>query len=159
MNDTHAAAGLPPAPPGHWLARNARWLVPAVVVVLLSMVLLSCAGLVLMVMHMMRTSPPHQMAMPLVFENDRVVQALGTPIEQGALVQGSFSTSGDTGSADLQVPIAGPNGDAVVHIKASKAAGTWTLDHVTVQFESDARKLIIVPAPDPATEPATEPAP
>ena len=73
----------------------------------------------------MRSSEPYQVAVARAKANGDVVAALGTPIAEGSLPSGSISTSGGSGSADLSIPIKGPNGKATIHLQATKFAEKW----------------------------------
>ena len=61
-----------------------------------------------------------------------VIQKLGEPLKRGWLVTGSIKLNNADGNADLSIPVSGPKGSGRVHIKASKAAGRWTVEQLTV---------------------------
>ncbi len=61
-----------------------------------------------------------------------MIQKLGEPLKRGWLVTGSIKLNNADGNADLSIPVSGPKGSGRVHIKASKAAGRWTVEQLTV---------------------------
>lgn len=61
-----------------------------------------------------------------------VIQKLGEPLKRGWFVTGSIKLNNSDGSADLSIPVSGPKGAGRITIKASKAAGRWTVEQLTV---------------------------
>ena len=92
-------------------------------------VLVVCGGIAAVVYGVVRTSfrssEPYQVAVARAKANPEVLAALGSPIEEGALPSGSIKVSGASGSADLTIPLHGPNGKATVYVQAEKFAGKW----------------------------------
>ena len=60
-----------------------------------------------------------------------VVEVTGEPIEAGWLVSGNIQINGQTGRADLSIPISGPRGGGQLQVEATKNAGEWHLDSLT----------------------------
>lgn len=92
----------------------------------------------------------------------RVVEALGTPLETGWMTQGSISLDGQSGRADLTLPVTGPKGSGRLHVLAQRWAGEWELERVTLEVEGSSERIEIVGGSDldlpAAPEPeATEP--
>lgn len=55
-----------------------------------------------------------------------VQEALGTPIEEGFMFQGSINVDGNSGNADFSVPLKGPKGEAKLVVTARRAsANPW----------------------------------
>ena len=55
-----------------------------------------------------------------------VQEALGTPIEEGFMFQGSINIDGNSGNADFSVPLKGPKGEAKLVVTARRAsANPW----------------------------------
>lgn len=112
--------------------RKILWLIPVGCLG----VLVLCAGLVGVVYGIVRTSfrasEPYQVAITRAKANPEVTAALGTPLEEGAFPTGSISTSGGSGSANLSIPIRGPNGKGTVYVQAEKFAGAWEYRRIVV---------------------------
>lgn len=88
---------------------------------------------------MMKSSGAYELAMAHATGSPAIEQRLGSPIESGFLVTGSFETSGASGSADLSIPISGPKGKARIYIRAQRIAGQWEPDLLIVQFPDSHR--------------------
>jgi hypothetical protein len=81
------------------------------------------------------SSQPVQEALELARRNPAVVEALGEPIELGGgLPSGSLSTSPTEGSADVSLPLKGPNGKGRLFVVAEKEAGEWTTYRAEIEI-------------------------
>jgi hypothetical protein len=86
----------------------------------------------------------------------RVVEALGTPLDRGFLIQGSIQIENDRGSADVMVPVTGPLGDGELWVVGSREGGEWRLDRLEVEVEATGERI---PIDLGGLPPAAEPAP
>ncbi len=75
---------------------------------------------------LLKSSDPAREALTRAKANPQLQLELGTPIEEGFIIMGNISTSNASGSANLDIPISGPNGKANLHVEASKRSGVWT---------------------------------
>ena len=90
-----------------------------------------CAALVFIVFAAIKKSDVYTQALNRVRGDQRVVAALGEPIEPGFWVRGSVGTSNGKGTADFSFPVSGPKETATVHVVGATAGQTWeftTLD-------------------------------
>jgi hypothetical protein len=74
---------------------------------------------------MLKSSEPAKEALARAISSPQLQAELGTPIEEGFIVSGNFSTTNSSGSANLQIPISGPKGKASIQVEATKKAGVW----------------------------------
>ncbi|HEY3448121.1 MAG TPA: cytochrome c oxidase assembly factor Coa1 family protein [Myxococcales bacterium] len=111
------------------------------------------ATIVYTVMSVIRSSEPYQVAMKQVRADPKVAEQLGSPLEEGLFTTGQISTSNDSGSASLEIPVAGPRDSAVVEVRASRAAGVWTLNHLMVRVEGSGSSLPLLGDALPAEAP------
>lgn len=156
--DSPQTSSPEPQAPRSWPSRNAKWLVPLLVVFVLFMVVISCAGVVMMLVHMIKSSEPHRMGMDRVLNSPVALEVLGEPIDESALIRGNLSMTDDTGSASLQVPVTGPKGRAMVYIEATRTGGVWALDELRLEVEdSAARYDLLEGKPLPPAEAAPAP--
>ena len=65
-----------------------------------------------------------------------MLEALGSPIEEGFLVTGRVSTSSQGGTANLAIPIHGPKGSATLHVRGIRFHGVWRYTTMTVTLDS-----------------------
>lgn len=56
-------------------------------------------------------------------QSPEVQAALGTPIETGWMIQGSFNYENGSGTANFNVPLKGPKGDGTLIAVGEKAVG------------------------------------
>jgi len=120
---------LKPAPSPHPVVRANlpsvnRWIL--VVVGLFALLpLLCCGGFFGTVIFGLRGSAATQVALAKARTDPAVTNALGTPIKEGYFVSGSASEGGDSGHADLQIPISGPKGSGTLYVVADLHDGEW----------------------------------
>ncbi len=89
------------------------------------LVLALIAGILALIFGIMRSSEPFQQAMAEVQHNPQAVRALGEPIKIGWFLSGSLSTSGDSGEAELSIPVSGPVDKGTLYVEAYKSEDVW----------------------------------
>jgi Cytochrome oxidase complex assembly protein 1 len=141
---------VPPQSPKGWLARNWKWLVGGLFLVLVLLV----AGIMTLVMGAMRGSDVATESVLRAQGNASVVQRLGAPIKEGWFVGGSINVSTASGDADLSVPISGPKGEATVYVTAQKTAGTWIYSQMVAVVKGSGDKIDLLSAATAAPGPA-----
>lgn len=91
-----------------------------------------------------KDSEPYKMSFSQVFSSQEVQHYIGSPIESG-FVSGNMQTSGPEGSANLTYSIEGPNGEAIVSVRAFMELGKWTIECLVVNYEETHEQTAIVP--------------
>lgn len=129
-----AAQAAVPAPP-NWWSRNWKWFVPTGCLTLILLFGLFIALIFGVVMGSIKSSDAYKQAVARARANPTVVESLGTPIAEGYFVSGNISVQNDRGNADLQIPISGPKGKAVIYAVAVKSAGQWEYSRLSVAIE------------------------
>ncbi len=81
---------------------------------------LCIAGIVTLVMGAIKNTVVYAEAFKRMQNSPQVQEALGTPIEAGWLFQGSVNYKNGAGTADMNVPVSGPKGEATLVAKAAK---------------------------------------
>jgi hypothetical protein len=113
--------------------------------------LVVCGGLAAVIYGVVRTSfrssDPYQVAVARAKAHPDVIAALGSPIDEGALPSGSLNVSGGSGSADLSIPIHGPDGKATVSVQAEKFAGKWEYRRIVATL-SDGQEIDLLVEPE-----------
>jgi hypothetical protein len=130
-----------------WWRRNARWLVPLIVLasaLLFVGLCVLCVEFVSFVMGMMKSCDAYKEGLARAKEHPAVQAALGTPIKDGFFVTGSMRTSGSSGEADLAIPISGPKGKATLYILASKSAGQWSFSTLSVEVKGSSESISLL---------------
>ena len=72
---------------------------------------------------------------------DGVVRELGEPIETKWLMSGSINVSGDSGNADLKIPVSGTKKSGAVYAVAVKRLGKWDFTALEVEIEGETKKI------------------
>lgn len=114
-------AAAPPAPiapsqSGFWrLGRNAGLLV------------LALAAFVAIGEYVMRSSPAYRTALAQARASRALADAIGEPMREGWLVDGSIRTRGANGTARFEFDLVGPRGAAKVHAELREDEGAWTI--------------------------------
>src|SRR4051812_21569528 len=115
-----------PGPQGGWWSRNWKWVVPigcgSIVVIIVAFV----ATILAVAFTAMRSTDAYKDAVATAQHDPRVIAALGTPIETGFIAGGNVNVNGDSGTAQLDIPISGPKGKGKIHAVADKSSGKWT---------------------------------
>ena len=138
-------APQPSQPPGWW-SRNWKWFVPTGCC-LTPLVLggAFAAFIILVVFGAMKQSEAYKMAVARAKADQRVTNALGTPIEEGWFLSGKTNVEGSSGNADLTIPISGPKGKGTIYAVATKSAGEWTFSKLAVKIDSSGETIDLNP--------------
>ena len=99
----------------------------------------------------MKQSDAYKMALSRAKADPRVMNALGSPIEDGLFPMGKTNLNGTSGQADMTVSISGPKGKGTLYFVASKFAGQWTFSKLMVEIANTGQRLDLIE--DPATTP------
>ena len=129
------------AQPRSWFDRNWKWLVSVACVLMLAIIGGFIFAVFMLVSRLMHSSGSYQQAMARVRQDSALIAALGTPIEDGFWMTGKVTENGETGTADLKVPLSGPKGGAVLYVRATKSAGVWTYSHLQVEIDSTKQQI------------------
>ncbi|MDA7716998.1 cytochrome c oxidase assembly factor 1 family protein [bacterium] len=123
-------------PQKSWFARNWGWAVPVggcLTIIILFFVFLG--SLIFGVSELISESVPYQDAIKKVNEDEYVINILGEPIETDGMMNGSLSYKNNQGSADISIPIKGPNGEAELYLVGTKENDQWTYTEMYVIIE------------------------
>ena len=109
---------------------------------ILACITLFTGGIVATVFGAIRASEPYQVALELAQTDSDVLTALGEPVEPGIFVLGSIETSGQSGFADLQIPLKGSEQNGTLHVSARRVNGEWQYDTLSVTYGDDQQIII-----------------
>ncbi len=126
-----------------WFGRNWLWFLPVGCLSLLALIALFVGGIVFFVFGVLKSSDVYKTAVAQAKANPRVTAALGTPISEGTVLSGSINTSGDTGNANLNIPISGPKGKGTIFVTASKSGGIWYYSKMNVHVDGTGEEIDI----------------
>ena len=124
-----------PVPRPNWWSRNWKWFVPAGCLTFVVLIAAFVAAIVLIVFGALKSSDAYKTAVARAKSNPQVIEALGTPIEEGMFLSGKTNVDGSSGEADLTIRISGPEGKGKIYAIATKRAGRWTYSTLEVEVE------------------------
>jgi hypothetical protein len=152
-------SGYIPAPPPSpvslqesWLSRNWKWLVPTVVLGLILLVAVAVGALLTFVFGLLKSSEPYQHAVTVASSNPEVVRELGAPVAPAWYLSGSESESGNSGDAELAIPLKGSLHRGTVYVRAKKIEGVWRYDKLEMLVEGREVRIELLPLPPPQDE-------
>jgi hypothetical protein len=123
---------------------------------------LLCSGIVTLLVtmgfQMLKSSEPYQSALARAQGDERVQEALGTPIEARFFVTGSISahdvsmsngTSSSIEEVDLTIPIFGPkpSSSAVLRVVGKKTGAEWTYSVLEVVIPGQQKSVDLLKEP------------
>jgi len=133
---TPLGAVTPPAQPRKgWFGRNWKWFVPAGCLFIFLLVAGGIGGILAIVEGSIKQSGAYTQALAQAQANPQVTGLIGQPVTPGMFVSGNINVNGDSGDADISIPVSGPKGKGKVYAVAKKSAGQWQFQ--TLQFGAD----------------------
>jgi Cytochrome oxidase complex assembly protein 1 len=134
----------PPPLPGKrlpdWMARNWKWFVPLLCLVALA----GIGGFITLVLTLMKSSDAYSGALVRAESSPAVIAVLGTPIKDGFFFSGNISENNSSGSANLAIPISGPNGTADLYVSASRSSNKWHFNELVVEIDKTKQRIDIL---------------
>lgn len=100
--------------------------------------------LMLFIENLIHHSGAYSAAMVVAEASPCVRETIGAPLKSGWLISGGEDTQGDSGSADLNIPVKGPKGEGNLMVDATETAGQWTV--TTMHFAQGKRQFVLLPA-------------
>jgi hypothetical protein len=135
--------GVPVATPQRpgWWSRNWKWFVPLGCLTMIGLVVTFVAAIVVIVFGALKSTDVYKDGLARAQKHPAVIEALGSPIDDGLFMSGKTNVTGSSGEADIAVPISGPNGKATLYIVAKKSAGEWTYEQLVVELAKGGQRI------------------
>lgn len=86
------------------------------------------------VIGLIRSSEPYTHAVATAKADQRVVNALGEPIQEGWLPSGKINYGSNQSTANLTIPLSGSHGSGRIVVLAKKLNGPWQYSTLKVQI-------------------------
>jgi len=119
-----------------WFGRNWKWAVPTGGCLLIIILLVVFAGsLFFGITSMMSDSQAYQDSMEAAQKNEALIELIGEPIEPNGYNGGSLNYDNGIKSAELNIPIKGPNGEANIFVVGEGINDNWTYQTMEVHIE------------------------
>jgi len=125
-----------------WFGRNWKWAVPTGGCLIVIILLVIFAGSVFFgITSMMTDSQAYQDSMEAAQQNEALIELIGEPIETNGMNGGSLNYNNGVKSAELNIPIKGPNGEATIFVVGEGINDNWTYQTMEVHIEGS-REII-----------------
>jgi cytochrome oxidase complex assembly protein 1 len=100
-----------------------------------ALLFLAFVGSILMVVFTaMKSTDVYKDALARAKTDPAVIEALGSPINDGFLLSGNTNVNGASGESNLAIPISGPKGKGTIYVSANKSLGRWTYSGLVVEL-------------------------
>ena len=167
---TSFGATTPPAGPRKgWFGRNWKWFVPGGCLTIIVLIAVFVGCILAIVEGSVKRSGAYTQALAQAQADSQVSDKMGQPVKPGWFVSGNVNVTGDSGDADISIPISGPKGKGKIYAVAKKSAGLWQFETLQVEVEGLPGRIDLLQAPPaaqtappamaPSTAPAAQPAP
>ncbi|KPM32883.1 Hypothetical protein I595_1310 [Croceitalea dokdonensis DOKDO 023] len=121
-------------PQPSWWKRNWKWALPVggcLGIIIFAVVLFT--SIYFGVTKIMEESEPYVEAFALIHEDEALLQVMGSPITRDGAVQGSINNKNGNKTAQMTIPIAGPDASGTLYVDAYGRGEIWKYHEITVQ--------------------------
>ena len=121
-----------------WWKRNWKWVVPLGGCLSLILILIVFVGSIFWgVTSALEESQPYEYALEKINQDEEITDVLGSPIEKDGMIQGSYKYTNGKKSADMKIPVSGPNGSGILFVEATGEDDEWTYNVIRVEINDD----------------------
>src|ERR1041385_1085037 len=140
---------LPPPPSRRksWFGRNWKWFIPTIILGPLFLLALFIGVIFSAVFGMMKSSEPYQHAVVMASQSAQVRAQLGSPVTPGWYATGNINVSGDSGDADIAIPLTGTLRHGTVYVTAKKSEGIWSYQRLEIEIDGAPDRINLLPTP------------
>jgi hypothetical protein len=101
----------------------------------ITLLFVAFAGSILVIVFSaMKSTDVYKNALSRAKGDPAVIEALGSPINDGFLVSGNTKVNGASGESNLAIPISGPKGKGTIYVSANKSLGQWNYSGLVVEI-------------------------
>lgn len=106
------------------------------------------AAIVALVVGIVKNTDASHFALEKARASVELQAAIGEPMTKGTFFEGSINISNGHGSADLTIPVSGPQGDASVHVIGTKQPDQpWQFSEATATVKTSGKRIdLLAPA-------------
>lgn len=128
-----------------WFKRNWPWVVPlGGCMSLIGLFIIFVGTAIFGVTQAFTNSTPFKDALEKVNQDAYVINILGEPIEQDGIMSGKFNFTNGKGSADMSIPIKGPEGEGDLYVIGTKENEIWTYSEMYVIIDETNEQIDIL---------------
>ena len=126
----------------NWFQRNWKWALPTGGCLLVIILFVTFAGAMIMgLTSMFEDSVPYKFALTNAQSNELVITALGEPIEAKGVIKGNIDYTDNESHSNLEIPIKGPKGRAILRVVASKYNDEWEYKFMEVIIDETSETI------------------
>lgn len=121
-----------------WWKRNWKWVVPVGGCLSLIVIFIIFLGSVVYgVTSALEESQPYEYALEKINQDKEITSVLGAPIEKVGMIQGSYNYLNGKKTADMKIPVSGPNGSGILFVEATGEDDNWTYNVIRIEINDD----------------------
>jgi Cytochrome oxidase complex assembly protein 1 len=110
-----------------------------------ALTVLAIAALLWVVVFLNRAVAPVRLAVKAAQASGEFRNAVGEPVQTGTFVRGKMNLTGQSGNADLVIPISGDRGEGVLQEWAQQQSGKWHLCSLSYWSKDGQTRITILP--------------
>lgn len=130
----------PPEQKG-WFGRNWKWFIPTGCLSIILLAAIGIGSIVYFALGSIKSSYVYTEALNKAKSNPAVVSELGEPIEAGWRLSGNINVDGDSGKADVKIPVSGPKKSGSIYATAVKKQGKWDFSALEIEIEGKTERI------------------
>ena len=101
----------------------------------------------------MKSTDVYREALARAKSDPAVIEALGSPVNDGFLVSGNTNVNGASGESNLTIPISGPKGKGTIYVLANKSLGQWNYSGLVVEVSQTHERIDLLRKSEPPNSP------
>ncbi|HKS03928.1 MAG TPA: cytochrome c oxidase assembly factor Coa1 family protein [Chthoniobacterales bacterium] len=137
----------------NWWQRNWKWFVPLGCFTVAMLFLVFVGSILVIVFSAMKSTDVYKEALARAKADPAVIEALGSPIQDGFFISGNTNVNGASGESNLAIPISGPKGKGTIYASATKSLGQWNYSGLVVEVGQTHERLDLLHKPAPSQSP------
>jgi len=141
---------LPAIHKPNWWNRNWKWFVPLGCFTVVLLFIVFVGSILVIVFSAMKSTAVCKEALARANADPAVIEALGSPINDGFLVSGNTNVNGASGESNLAIPISGPKSKGTIYVSANKLLGEWNYSGLVVEVRQTHQRIDLLQKSVPA---------
>ena len=125
-----------------WFGRNWPWLLPVGgCLIIIFLFVFGIGAAIFGGVKLLKNSEPFEYALETATNNEELIAIIGEPIETDGIMQGSLNCNNGRSSADITIPLKGPEGEASVTIVGEKLDEDWEYEEFYITIKATNEKI------------------
>ena len=124
-----------------WLSRNWKWFVPVFCLLATAVIGALVAVAMSVALQPLKSGELYQQAVATAKLNAAVSESLGQPLKEGFFAGGNFKYTSTSGSAEITIPVSGPQGSGTITLKAKRTTGPWLISSLVAEVNATKHRI------------------